>query len=120
MTRAASGLRLEDLTLEAIEEGRLSATDVRIGPDALRRQAAIAEADGNPQLGENLRRAAELTAFSDDEVLALYDALRPGRATQAELEQIVAQLSERGAPLCSALVAEALAAYSSRGLLGDR
>ena len=61
--------------------GDLSPADLRVHPDTLRRQAEVAETHGNPQLGENLRRAAELTALPDDEVLAIYEALRPGRST---------------------------------------
>ncbi len=47
----------------------------------------MAEAHGNPQLAGNLRRAAELTALGDDEVLAIYDALRPGRSTAAAADR---------------------------------
>ena len=38
----------------------------------------IAQQHGNPQLADNLRRAAELTELPDEEVLAIYEALRPG------------------------------------------
>ena len=76
--RALSGRPIEELTLEAAVRGDLSPADLRVHPDTLRHQAEVAEAHGNPQLGENLRRAAELTALPDDEVLAIYEALRPG------------------------------------------
>ena len=56
----------------------LPGADIEIHPDTLRRQASVAEQHGNPQLADNLRRAAELTAFGDDEVLAIYEALGPG------------------------------------------
>ena len=65
--------------------GDLAPADLSVHPDTLRHQAEVAEAHGNPQLGENLRRAAELTALRDDEVLAIYEALRPGRSTAAGL-----------------------------------
>ena len=77
--RALSGLPIEALTLEAAVGGGLSPADLRVHPDTLRHQAEVAETHGNPQLGENLRRAAELTALPDDEVLAIYEALRPGQ-----------------------------------------
>ena len=78
----------------------------------------MAEQHGNPQLADNLRRAAELTALGDDAVLAVYEALRPGRSTLAELEAVAARLEAAHAPSCAALVREAAAAYERRGLHG--
>ena len=115
--RALSGLPIEDITLDAAVRGDLSPADLRVHPDTLRHQAEVAEAHGNPQLGENLRRAAELTALPDDEVLAVYEALRPGRSTAAGLENVAERLSAAGAPLCAALVREAAEVYARRGLL---
>ncbi len=80
VVRALSGRHIDEITLEAAVRGDLSPADLRVHPDTLRRQAEVAETHGNPQLGENLRRAAELTALPDDEVLAIYEALRPGRS----------------------------------------
>ncbi len=77
----------------------------------------MAEAHGNPQLDETLRRAAELTALPDDEVLAIYEALRSSRSTAAGLESIAAQLEAASAPLCAALGREAAEVYARRGLL---
>jgi propanediol dehydratase small subunit len=114
---ALSGKPLDEITLEAAVRGGLSATDLRIHPGTLRRQAAVAEQYGNPQLGENLRRAAELTAFADDEVLAIYEALRPGRSTLAELQALAARLEATTAPRCAAMVREAAEVYDRRGLL---
>lgn len=115
--RALSGRPLEGLTLEAAVRGDLSPADLRVHPDTLRHQAGVAEAHGNPQLAENLCRAAELTALPDDEVLGIYEALRPGRSTGAELEALAARLDAAAAPLCAALVREAAAAYDRRGIL---
>jgi propanediol dehydratase small subunit len=117
--RALSGKPLEELTLDAAAGGDLSPADLRVHPDTLRRQARVAEQHGNPQLGENLRRAAELTALADDDVLAIYEALRPGRSTDTELEGLAARLETQAAPLNAALVREAAAAYAGRGLLRD-
>ncbi len=102
-----SGKPVESLTVDAVRAGEIGLADLRIHPDTLEYQAAVAEQHGNPQLAENLRRAAELTRLSDDEVLAIYEALRPGRATQAVLTELAASLTSRGLPRCSALVAEA-------------
>ena len=76
----------------------------------------VAEAHSNPQLAENLRRAAELTQLPDDEVLAIYEALRPGRSTAAQLTALAGSLADRGLPRCAALVAEAADVYARRGL----
>jgi propanediol dehydratase small subunit len=116
-TRALSGRAVGDLTLDAIRRGEITLADLRIHPDTLERQAAIAEHHGNPQLAGNLRRAAELTRLPDEEVLAIYEALRPGRSTQAELTALASSLTARGLPRCAALVAEAAEVYARRGLL---
>lgn len=116
MTRAASGLSVDDLTLDRVMADDLTADDIRISADALRHQAQVSAGNGNPQLAENLRRAAELTALPDDEVLAIYEALRPNRSSETELEQLAIDLKRRGADRCAALVIEALAAYRQRGL----
>jgi len=114
--RALSGRPVAELTLEAVRRGELSVPDLRIHPETLDRQAAVAAAHANPQLAENLRRAAELTSLPDDEVLAIYDALRPGRSTAERLAELAAGLAERGLPRCAALLAEAAEVYARRGL----
>ena len=53
----------------------------------------------------------------DDELLAIYTALRPGRSSPDELEAWAARLDELGAPRTAAFVREAAAAYVERGLL---
>ena len=115
--RALSERALDEITLEAAVRGDLSPADLRVHPQTLRRQAGVAEELGNRQLGENLRRAAELTSLADGEVLAIYEALRPERSTHAELAAVVARLEAEDAPLCAALVREAAAVYQRRGLL---
>jgi propanediol dehydratase small subunit len=116
--RAISGRPLEAISVDAVLDGSLRPDDIRIHPETLRHQAEVAEGHGNPQLAENLRRAAELATLADEELLRIYEALRPGRSTAAGLEAIAASLEEAGAPLSAALVREALALYTRRGLLG--
>ena len=116
--RALSGRPVESLTVEAVRAGEVGVADLRIHPDTLERQAVVAERHDNPQLAENLRRAAELTRIADDEVLAIYEALRPGRSTPAQLTELAASLAARGLPRCAALVAEAADVYARRGLCG--
>lgn len=115
--RALSGRTIDEITLSAAVSGDLSPADLRVHPDVLRHQAQVAEDHGNAQLGDNLRRAAELTALPDDEVLAIYEALRPGRSTLAGLEAIACRLEAESAPLCAALIREAAEVYDRRGLL---
>ena len=114
--RALSGKPVDGLTVEAVRAGEVGVADLRIHPDTLERQAAVAEQHGNPQLAENLRRAAELTRLPDDEVLAVYEALRPGRSTPAQLAGLAASLAARGLPRCAALLTEAADIYARRGL----
>jgi propanediol dehydratase small subunit len=113
----ATGLAVSEVTLERVLSGELGADDLRVAPETLRQQADFAEEGGNPQLAENLRRGAELVTFSDAELLAFYDRLRPGRSTAAELDELAASLESRGAERCAALVHEARAAYHRRGLI---
>lgn len=114
--RALSGKPVDGLTVEAVRAGEVGVADLRIHPDTLERQAVVAEQHGNPQLAENLRRAAELTRLPDDEVLAVYEALRPGRSTPAQLTGLAASLAARGLPRCAALLTEAADIYARRGL----
>jgi propanediol dehydratase small subunit len=89
----------------------------RISAEALRRQADIADRSGRTQLGENLQRAAELTALSDKDLIAVYEALRPRRSSRDRLLALADDLAARGAPTCAELVREAVSAYAARGLL---
>jgi propanediol dehydratase small subunit len=115
--RSVTGRAVAEVTLGAAIRGGLGPRDVAISADTLRVQAEFAERAGNQQLGENLRRAAELVGFEDDELLRFYEMLRPGRSSAAELESLAATLDERGARRCAELVREARAAYSRRGVI---
>jgi len=108
---------LPELTLDAVRLGEVSMADVGITPRTLRAQAEVARAHANPQLAENFERAAELTSLPDDELLAVYEQLRPRRASAAELAATAATLQARGAVRTAALVREAAAVYARRGLL---
>ena len=114
--RALSGKPVDGLTVEAVRTGHVGVADLRIHPETLERQAVVAEQHGNPQLAGNLRRAAELTRLPDDEVLAIYEALRPGRSSATQLTALAGSLADRGLPRCAALVAEAADVYARRGL----
>jgi len=114
--RMSSGLRVAEISLAAVVSGDIGPADIRVSPGVLRQQAEFAEQGGNPQLADNLRRGAELVAFSDEDLLELYESLRPGRSSALELEQLADRLEAGGAALCAALVREARGAYVRRGL----
>jgi propanediol dehydratase small subunit len=102
--------------VEGVVGGELGPDDIRISPGTLRHQAEVARAHGNPQLAANFERAAELTAFEETEILALYELLRPGRSTAAELRAKADELELRGAPICATFVREAATVYERTGL----
>jgi propanediol dehydratase small subunit len=113
--RTPGGLSLDELELHG---DRVSRGELRATPETLRLQAEVAEGAGRPELGANLRRAAELASVSEETILEIYTALRPGRSTPDELEGWAARLDEEGAPLTAAFVREALDVYLARGMLG--
>ena len=112
-----SGAPFESLTFAAAQAGSLVAGDLRATSGTLLRQSEISRASGRAQLAENLARASELVGVPDDELLAIYTALRPGRSTAAELEAAAAQLDGYGATRTAAFVREAAAVYAERSLL---
>jgi propanediol dehydratase small subunit len=117
VTRAFSGRDSGDLTLDHLIRDELQPDDVRIHAETLQLQARVAEEHDNPQLAANFRRAAELAAVSESDVLAMYEALRPHRSTADELATLATRLDGYPAPLCAALVREAAEVYARRGLL---
>ena len=119
LVRTPSGRALAEVTLDAVRTGELDASELRATSGTLRLQAEVARASGRTQLAESLERAAELAGIDDDELLAVYTALRPGRSTAEELERIAGRLDARGAPRNAAFVRGALTAYRERSLLAD-
>jgi propanediol dehydratase small subunit len=118
LIRTPTGKRLEELTLDAVLKGDVSAEDLRITPQTLRLQAEIADAVRRPQLAENMRRAAELTAVPDERILEIYNALRPAASTKQQLLEIADELeSSYSASANAALVREAAEVYERRGCL---
>lgn len=116
--RTASGRILDELSIEAIRAGDLTAEDFGVSGETLRRQADVAEAAGYRQLAESLHRAAELTGISNQELLDIYNALRPGRSTYNDLIALAGRLeNDLNAPLTAAFVCEAAGVYRERGIL---
>lgn len=115
------GRRLSEISMENVLKGNVTVEDCRISPQTLEYQAQIAESARNKQVAANFRRAAELTAFSDEKVLEIYTALRPFRSTKEELHKIADELEESGAVLNAAYIREAAEVYEKRNKLkGDR
>ena len=113
------GLPLSEVTLDSLRAGRINGAEMRATPETLLRQSHVARAAGREPLAASLERAAELAAVPDDLLLAVYSALRPRRATAAQLEEWAAQLESHGADRTAGFVREAAGAYAERGLLAD-
>ena len=112
-----SGLALDEITLQAMREGRLAWEDLRATPETLRAQATVANTAGRAPLADNLARAAELATIPAHTILEIYTAMRPHRSTAAELDAWATRLDEAGAPLTAGFVREATEVYAKRGLL---
>ena len=116
--RTHSGRPLSDITAEAIAAGALTGDDLRTHADTLRQQAAIARKSGYPQLAANLLRAAELTDVPNEELLKIYELLRPERASYDELARLADYLEATyGATENAAFIKDAAAIYRERNLL---
>ena len=116
--RAHSGRPLHEISAEAVAADEVSGADLRTHADTLRQQADIARAGGFPQLAANLLRAAELTDVPNDELLRIYETLRPERASYAELLRLADYLeASYSARENAAFIREAAAVYRERGLL---
>lgn len=118
LLRTPTGKSLEEITLDAVLAGEVTADDLRITAETLRLQAQVADGVDRPQLAENFRRAAELTSVPDDRILEMYDALRPRASTKEQLLDIADELETRyGAAANAALVREAADVYERRRCL---
>lgn len=111
------GIPVADVTLDAVRDGRIAAGELRATSETLRLQAQVALAAGRSQLSESLERAAELAGVPDDVLLAVYTALRPRRATAAELQEWAVVLEGHGAVRTAEFVRQAAVASAERGLL---
>lgn len=116
------GKRLSDLTLDAVLAGGVSMDDLRITPDALKAQAEISRAAGRPTLALNFERAAELVEVPQDEVMRVYELLRPGRAKSKQDLLAAARLMRESyrAENIARFIEEAAEAYEARSLFTYR
>ncbi len=116
--KSASGKVLSSFTLDKVLSGELKAEDFRIAPETLELQAQVAEASNRPQLANNMRRASELIAVPDDELLDAYNALRPYRKSKQELLDLADRLEKQYNCTESAqFIRDAANVYEKRGRL---
>jgi propanediol dehydratase small subunit len=122
IVRGKRGKCLDEITLEALLEDRVTLEDMRITDAALRQQAEIARAAGRDTLAANFERGAELVDVPQDTIMRIYELLRPGRTqSQEELLAAARELREQHrAEGIAAFVEEAAAVYERRGLFKKR
>jgi propanediol dehydratase small subunit len=119
--RTQTGKHLSELTLEAVLEGSVQSEDFRISEETLLHQANKAQQAGYSKLAGNFRRAAELTHVSNEDVMTIYETLRPGRTSYEELIALAERLeTELNAPRNAALVREAAEVYRDRGIIRNQ
>jgi len=116
--RSKSGKRLDDITLQEVLNGNITAEDIKISKDTLMKQGQVCIEDDNPVMAESMKRAAELVDVPDEVILSMYNKLRPNRSTKRELVMMAQELLEKyKAPLCAKMVLEAAEIYEKRGIL---
>ncbi len=116
--KTRTGKLLSDVTYESVLSGETKPEDVRVSKETLEMQAQVAESVGRDTLANNLRRAAELTVVPDDELLNIYDSLRPYRSTKQELYTVADDLeSKYDCRINGAFIREAADVYEFRGRL---
>jgi propanediol dehydratase small subunit len=116
------GKTLSELTLDGVLDDKVTIEDLRITPTALNAQANIARSAGRPRLAENFERAAELVDVPQDEIMTVYELLRPGRAQNKQQLLDVAQRmrDNYGAERIARFIEEAADVYDVRGLFAWR
>ena len=115
---AASGRTISSVNLDAAAAGEVAADDLQVSAATLRAQAEVAAQAGYRELAQNLQRAAELTAVPNEELLRMYEVMRPGRSSFAELTAMAEKLEGRyNAPITAGFVREAAEVYQNRNLL---
>ena len=118
LVKTVSGLNFSEITLGNVVSEKIHPREIRISPETLEFQARIAEAHGRVQLATNFRRAAELTRVPDEEVLRIYNALRPHQATRDDLFAIAKNLEKNyKARINAQFIREAVKIYEKRDLL---
>lgn len=118
--QSARGRPYTEIQLDHLLANNLTEEDFRIHAETLRTQAEISQQAGYFLLAQNFIRASELTRVPNEELLEMYESLRPGRATYSRLIEIATRLeSVYQAPSCASLFREAAEVYRLRSLLKE-
>jgi propanediol dehydratase small subunit len=113
-----SGRPLSELNLEQVLQGKVVSEDVSVSSETLELQAGFAREAGYPEVAANLTRAAEMTRIPNDEILEIYEALRPGRSTYYQLLSMSQRIASMyAAEHTGAYIREAAEVYRDTGLL---
>jgi propanediol dehydratase small subunit len=122
LVKSATGMSLDDITLDKVVSGQIKFEDIKTRPETLALQTQIAESVNRPRLGDNMRRAGEMTQIPDARLLEMYTFLRPYRATKQEMLAMADELQNQyGATACAGFVREAATVYEkAKRLKGDR
>ena len=80
-----TGKKLSQITLDEVKKGNVTADDIKISAETLKKQGQVAKEADNPTMDANFQRAAELVNVPDDIILDMYNKLRPNRSTKKEL-----------------------------------
>lgn len=116
--KSKSGKSLKDITIDQVINGKVTGEDIKISKETLKLQGEIARKEGRTQLSENFERASELVDIPDEELLIIYNMLRPYRSTKEELELKAKELIEKYNSIsCSKLILDAVNVYNQRGIL---
>lgn len=118
----ARNKNLDELTMDAVMDGSISMEDLRITPRALEQQAQISRSVGRVELAENFERAAEMARIPQEQIMRIYELLRPGRSESKDtlLKEADLLRNEYDASLLAAFVEEAANLYDRRGLFNKR
>ncbi|MCY4206703.1 MAG: diol dehydratase small subunit [Roseovarius sp.] len=116
--KAKSGRPLSEMTLDYVRTGDARPDDLSAEASTLIVQAEFARQAGYLELAENLARAAEMTRIPNDEILEIYEALRPGRSSYHQLLSLSQKISSvYDAERTGAYIREAAEVYRDTGLL---
>lgn len=117
LIKTQTGKAIDEINMENILSGTVTPADCRISAETLIYQAEIQESFGNPQVGANFRRAAEMTRIPDERILQIYNRMRPHVSTKVELLAIADELETKyEARINAALLRETAEVYEERNM----
>ena len=64
-----TGKKLSQITLDEVKKGNVTADDIKISAETLKKQGQVAKEADNPTMDANFQRAAELVNVPDDIIL---------------------------------------------------